>query len=102
MTIAAATARRSRTTLALRVGRGVTLVLLILMPVFGFIGYRISRSIVIDQIIHRQQVATAAAMATINRRVAEAEHDILLIAEDGTTERWLESRAPAADRRQRV
>ncbi len=82
---------RIRTTLAARVVRAVTATLLVLMPLFGFIGYRISRGIVREQIVQRQKIATAAAMATVGRLVAVAGHDIQLVAEDGLIERALES-----------
>ncbi len=86
-----------RTTLAARVVRAVTAVLLLLMPLFGFIGYRISRDIVREQIVQRQRIATAAAMATVDRLVAVAGHDIQLIAEDSLIERALESHESARE-----
>src|SRR6185503_20444049 len=85
-----------RTTLAGRVVRMTTAAIVVIVPIFGYVGYRITGGTAKTEIIQRQQNAAAAAMATVQRLLADAMQDVQLIAEDSGVERRLEI-APAAN-----
>jgi len=78
-------------TVAQRVALRVALIFAIVVPVFGFIAFRGARAVALKEIVRSQHYATAAAMATVDRMLADAAQDIQLIAEDGATEQRMEN-----------